>query len=119
MQQQPQDANQYAWSTSVHLSKDANGQSVGYGGGSEEPGRRHWSDAEYGPQAKCIDTTWPFRVSVSFTANSVGKLAGIEVTLSQEDRHDCKLKEHITDYHFKNQNGLLGTGLESSCACAT
>jgi hypothetical protein len=101
-----QDANQYAWSTSVHLSNDADGKSVGYGGGSEKPGRRHWSDAEYGPQAKCIDTTWPFRVSVSFKEKFAGMLDRIEVTLSQEDRHDCTLKESITEYNFKKESGL-------------
>jgi len=96
-----QDANQYSWFTSLHLKDDPRGVSVGYGGSE----RRDWNSSQYGPGAKCIDTTWPFRVAVSFLANDEGTLETVKLTLSQA-KSSCELTAQIDMYILGTRDGL-------------
>jgi len=108
-----QDANQYAWSSSLLAHDDANGTSMGYGGGATGIGRRDWSDAQYGPGAECIDTTWPFQVKASFPVNKDGQLDALEITLLQDGR-TCPLHARVDTYRVQGRDALaeLGTVLE-------
>jgi len=104
-----QDANQYAWSSSLHAAGDAQGAAAGYGGGASEIGRRDWSDRQYGPGAECIDTTWPFHVEVSFPLNGDGDLDAMQVTLTQDGR-PCPLHARVERYGEKGRAGLAELG---------
>lgn len=104
-----QDANQYAWSSSLHTHDDASGASVGYGGGDLTTGRREWNDGQYGPGAECIDTSWPFSVEVKFPVSSDGDLEAMEVTLTQ-DGHSCPLHARIDRYGDQGREGLAAMG---------
>jgi len=99
-----QDSNQYAWSSQLHVRDDTEGVSAGYGGGSTFIGRRSWDDTEYGPGARCIDTTWPFDVEISFPVDSEGVLKAMEVTLSQGG--PCTVTGRIDEYAFAGRDGL-------------
>jgi len=96
-----QDANQYSWFTSLHLKDDPHGVSIGYGGKE----RRDWNSTQYGPSAKCIDTTWPFRVAVSFLTNDKGTLETVKLTLSQT-KSSCNLTAQIDMYILGTRDGL-------------
>uniref|UniRef100_A0A7S0B3C1 Apple domain-containing protein n=1 Tax=Pyrodinium bahamense TaxID=73915 RepID=A0A7S0B3C1_9DINO len=100
-----QDANEYAWSSNIHVHDDSGGPNSGYGGGVGWVGRRDWSDSQYGPGAECIDTTWPFHVEVHFPVKN-GLLEAVEVTLTQEG-HFCPLKLRLDKYHYKGRNGMI------------
>jgi len=100
-----QDANMYAWASSLHLKDDAEGPSRGYGGGDGWIGRRDWTDREYGPGAICIDTTWPFEVEVAFPVGDSGDLRAMQVTLTQEG-HSCPLRLSIDRYSYGGKDGL-------------
>lgn len=101
-----QDSNKYAWSSQLHTHDDRGGASAGYGGGDTWVGRRSWSESQYGPGARCIDTTWPFDVEVSFLEGSDGSLEAMEVTLSQ-DLHPCPLKLRIDSYTYNGRDALI------------
>jgi len=101
-----QDANQYAWSTSVHAHDDVAGLGVGYSGGGEgRKASRDWGSAHYGPGAHCIDTTWPFEVAVSFPRDEQGMLKAVEVHLSQAGR-SCPLRARIGSYSFHGRDSF-------------
>lgn len=100
-----QDANQYAWSSSIHAHDDDGGLSGGYGGGADTVGRRNWTDAQYGPGGECIDTTWPFEVEVSFPVDKSGNLQSVDVTLTQEDHH-CPLKLSLKGYRHGGKDSM-------------
>jgi len=104
-----QDANQYSWFTSLHLEDDPRGKSIGYGGKE----RRDWNSTQYGPGASCIDTTWPFRVAVSFLVNDEGTLESVKLTLSQA-KSSCNLTAKIDMYILGTRDGLqeLSAALE-------
>merc|ERR1740138_1918305 len=57
-----QEANQYAWHSTLHTSDDHSGKGAGYGGGPGDSwdGPRDFTWQQYGPGAECIDTTKPF-----------------------------------------------------------
>jgi len=78
-----QEANTHAWLSTMHLSDDATGASVGYGGDLGKPDFRDWGKAHYGPAGKCINTSLPFDVEVSFPTDNSGRLRSMEVQLSQ------------------------------------
>jgi len=101
-----QDANRFSWSTSLHLGDDPIGVSVGYGGGQRRNGRREWSQFDYGPGSKCIDTSWPFDVQISFPTDDQGVLAAVEVILSQSGR-SCNLTTRIEKYRWQNRNAMV------------
>mmetsp|Transcript_93474 Transcript_93474/g.264345 ORF Transcript_93474/g.264345 Transcript_93474/m.264345 type:complete len:1009 (-) Transcript_93474:88-3114(-) len=100
-----QDANQFAWSTSVHVHDDKKGASVGYGGGFDKVGRRDWTDAQYGLGAECVDTSWPFEVAISFPVDKKGSLEAVEVRLTQEGR-PCSLEARVDRYSAHGRDGL-------------
>jgi hypothetical protein len=83
-----QEANLYAWHSTLHTAFDHAGYAAGYGGGVRNAwnGPRDWTPAEFGPGAKCVDTTMPFEVAVSFPTDGSGMLTAMVVTLSQEMR---------------------------------
>jgi len=93
-----QEANQYAWHSTLHASTDHSGEGAGYGGGKKGwNGPRDWTAAQYGPGAKCIDTKAPFEVVVSFPVDFEGSLLAMEVTLSQKG-HSCPLSVKLDKY---------------------
>eukprot|EP00445_Apocalathium_hangoei_P009375 CAMPEP_0203868820 /NCGR_PEP_ID=MMETSP0359-20131031/17342_1 /ASSEMBLY_ACC=CAM_ASM_000338 /TAXON_ID=268821 /ORGANISM="Scrippsiella Hangoei, Strain SHTV-5" /LENGTH=1214 /DNA_ID=CAMNT_0050787323 /DNA_START=57 /DNA_END=3701 /DNA_ORIENTATION=- len=92
-----QEANQHAWHSTLHSSLDHGGQGVGYGGGTSWDGPRDFGAQEYGPGERCIDTTKPFQVAASFPTAANGKLAAMEVVLTQEGS-PCPLQMKIDDY---------------------
>mmetsp|Transcript_138694 Transcript_138694/g.386768 ORF Transcript_138694/g.386768 Transcript_138694/m.386768 type:complete len:757 (+) Transcript_138694:43-2313(+) len=100
-----QDANKFAWASTVHTRGDSNGISVGYGGFQKLVGRRDWTATEYGPGSACIDTSWPVDVEFRFPTDDEGMLKAVELTLSQEG-HACKLERRIDEYNFQGRDGL-------------
>lgn len=92
-----QDANQYAWASSLHANGDAEGVGAGYGGRGENTSRLTWTSTQYSPGGECIDTTWPFDVEVSFPLDEHGHLKAMDLRLSQEGRR-CSLTARISDY---------------------
>jgi hypothetical protein len=89
-----QAANRYAWSSSLHVHNDSIGASTGFGGLARSTG---WSGEAYHPGSDCIDTSWPFEVSVSFPVGPKGQLTALEVKLSQDGR-SCPLAGHVHRY---------------------
>merc|ERR1719510_2756522 len=83
-----QEANQHAWHSTLHTSQDHGGVGGGYGGGDSWNGPRDFGAQEYAPGGRCIDTTKPFQVAVSFPTDAGGALTGMNVELSQ-DGHSC------------------------------
>jgi len=93
-----QEANMFAWHSTLHTAQDHGGKPAGYGGGGPGwSGPRDFGRGEYGPGAKCIDTNKPFQVEVSFPVDAQGSLQAMEVMLSQEG-HYCPLKMRIDNY---------------------
>jgi hypothetical protein len=93
------EANQYAWRSTVHAVGDYMGKPMGYGGSEDSPVTRDWTSTEYSPGGKCIDTTKPFSVAVSFPTDDQGNLLAFEVELSQTGK-PCTVKSRITEYHW-------------------
>merc|ERR1719188_1398288 len=77
------EANEYAFHSTLHTLYDHSGVGGGYGGGSGWNGPRDFTKEQYGPGAKCVDTTKPFKVSVSFPTDGQGQLQSMEVEISQ------------------------------------
>jgi len=106
-----QEASQYAWFSTLHTFTNASGPDSlgtarGYGGSLGEPPRRDWTNEEYGPGSRCIDTTKPFQVGISFPVNAQGSLAAMEVQLTQEGK-SCPLQARIDQYLLKGgRDGL-------------
>lgn len=93
-----QEANRFAWHSTLHSFMDPAGYGKGYGGGGQSwSGPRQWSHFSYGPRGRCIDTNLPFRVAVSFPVTKGGKLRAMEVTLSQP-HHACNLSLSLEKY---------------------
>jgi len=92
-----QEANMHAWHSTLHTSHDHSGVGGGYGGGSGWNGPRDWDAQQYGPGGKCIDTSAPFQVAVSFPVDAQGHLAAMEVMLSQKGRA-CPLAVRLNNY---------------------
>ena len=94
-----QEGNKFSWHSTLHSKWDRFGVGKGVGGGGADwSGSRDWSTSEYGPGATCIDTSKPFQVEVAFPADSHCQLVGMEITLSQKARSDCKLKVAVDNY---------------------
>jgi len=135
-----QEANKFAWLSTLHGSHDKTGVGGGAGGGGAGwNGPRDWSTWEYGPGASCIDTSKPFQVEVGFPADANCQLEGMHITLSQKTRSDCELKLDIHSYcampemtnalaagmtpivSYWNSNDMLwldGKGADGRGACA-
>eukprot|EP00419_Tripos_fusus_P060529 CAMPEP_0172933916 /NCGR_PEP_ID=MMETSP1075-20121228/220743_1 /TAXON_ID=2916 /ORGANISM="Ceratium fusus, Strain PA161109" /LENGTH=573 /DNA_ID=CAMNT_0013795263 /DNA_START=192 /DNA_END=1915 /DNA_ORIENTATION=+ len=73
-----QEANIYAWRSTLHVAYDGGGAGDGFGGG-----RSAFSADRYGPGAACIDTNAPFQVACSFPVDTEGNLTSMDVALSQ------------------------------------
>jgi hypothetical protein len=95
-----QEANMFAWHSTLHTSDDRGGQGFGYGGTSNT-----WQDGQYGPGGSCIDTTRPFQVAVSFPTNADNTLHSMEVTLSQEGS-PCPLSGAVSNYQVNGRDGM-------------
>jgi len=93
-----QEANQFAWHSTLHTSTDSSGLGAGYGGGGKGwSGPRSWMADQYGPYSECIDTTMPFDVAVSFPADASCQLTSLKVVLSQAGRY-CPVSLEIKGY---------------------
>merc|ERR1719507_462011 len=77
-----QEANMFAWHSTLHSASDRFGVGGGYGGGDSWNGARDWNPTQYGPHASCIDTTAPFEVAVSFPVSG-GSLTAMQIVLTQ------------------------------------
>jgi len=93
------EANQYAWRSTVHAVGDYMGKPMGYGGSEDSPVSRDWTSKEYSPGGKCIDTSKPFTVAVSFPTDEQGNLRAFELELSQKDK-PCTVRTNITEYQW-------------------
>jgi len=100
-----QSANRFSWATSIHVHDDRAGTAVGYGGGINWVGKRDWNSSQYKPGGECIDTSWPFEVSISFPIGSDGRLQAVEVLLSQSGSR-CSVGARIDEYSFRGRDGL-------------
>mmetsp|Transcript_141486 Transcript_141486/g.439808 ORF Transcript_141486/g.439808 Transcript_141486/m.439808 type:complete len:511 (+) Transcript_141486:56-1588(+) len=95
-----QEANQYAWRSTLHAKGDLGGQARGYSGSQASPARRDWTSKEYGPGGECVDSSKPFQVAISFPLDpTTGELAAFEVELSQDGKA-CPLKTNMTSYSW-------------------
>ncbi|CAK0850567.1 unnamed protein product [Prorocentrum cordatum] len=93
-----QEGNMHSWHSTLHTRDDPSGLGGGYGGGGDDwSGPRDWTDAEYGPGGKCIDTRYAFNVSAYFFVDSTGILAAMNVTLSQVGS-PCIVSTNIPQY---------------------
>lgn len=93
-----QEANRYAFLSTLHAATDWNGQAGGFGGGGDAwSGPRDWNADDYGPGARCIDTMLPFAVDVSFPTDTNGDLLAMEVDLSQPGS-PCSLSVGLVNY---------------------
>mmetsp|Transcript_53980 Transcript_53980/g.157572 ORF Transcript_53980/g.157572 Transcript_53980/m.157572 type:complete len:998 (-) Transcript_53980:87-3080(-) len=101
-----QEANKYAWSSSLHIEKDAAGVSVGYPSAAPNAtDRSGWTESQYAPGGECVDTSAPFEVAVSFPTDGRGSLAAMEVRLSQRGR-SCRLAASIEEYMVEGRSSL-------------
>jgi len=106
-----QEANQYAWFSTLHAHNpqtgqaDTLGQARGYGGSIGEPERRDWTSEQYGPGAACIDTNRPFRVSMSFPTSADSVLTSMDIELSQ-DGSPCTLWSQNANYQAAGHEAM-------------
>lgn len=87
-----QEANKHAWHSTLHTASDPEGIAQGYGAYHQE-----WNASVYGPGARCIDTTQPFDVGVSFPIGADGQLLAMEVELTQTGK-PCSLPVRLDRY---------------------
>jgi len=101
-----QEANTFAWHSTLHAAADGAGNAGGYGGGNNGwEAARDWTKEDYGPGSGCIDTNRPFQVAVSFPVNDQGMLEGMSVVLSQ-DGGPCTVSTCLNDYHFEGKDKM-------------
>lgn len=104
-----QEANMHSWFSTLHLWDDGRGFGFGYGGDLGLPMRRDWTSKEYGPGARCIDTTKPFEVAVSFPVDGTGQLTSMRGTLSQGN---CSVSGEVGQAQEKDLENGVYTGKE-------
>lgn len=97
----------HAWHSTLHVLDDGSGIGAGYGGGINWNGHRDWTKEEYGPNSRCIETTKPFQVAVSFPVDSTGRLVAMVTELSQPGR-PCNLtiKAGASGYWHNGRDGM-------------
>jgi len=107
-----QEANMYSWHSTLHTAEDRNGLGAGIGGGGAGwNGPRTWDESEYGPEGRCIDTSKPVDVAVSFPTDSEGMLRSMDVKLSQKGS-PCPLELHLGGYKgMKEVSEALQAGM--------
>jgi len=107
-----QEANMYAWHSTLHTAEDRNGLGAGIGGGGAGwNGPRTWDESEYGPEGRCIDTSKPVDVAVSFPMDSEGVLRAMVVKLSQKGS-PCPLELNLGGYKgMKDVSEALEAGM--------
>ena len=97
------EANGRAWHSTLHLVNDATvdqaGSPMGLGGGYSD-----FSVDQYGPGGSHVDTRAPFNVAVRFPVTSAGKLAAVEVALSQGGGA-ATLTLNMTEYSYYDIQG--------------
>jgi hypothetical protein len=103
-----QEANMYAWRSTLHTADDRSGQAFGYGGTGDLA--LSWEEGKYGPGGQCIDTNRPFQVAVSFPVNADNTLQSMRVTLSQ-DGSPCPLTGHMENYGIPEITRALSEGM--------
>jgi len=102
-----QEANMHAWHSTMHVFDDGSGIGAGYGGGSNWNGHRDWTKEEYGPHSRCIDTTKPFQVAVSFPVDGGGQLRAMTTRLTQPGSPcDLSITVGAGGYHYGGRNGI-------------
>lgn len=103
-----QEANMYAWHSTLHVEDDGSGIGAGYGGGgSNWNGPREWTKEQYGPNGNCISTTRPFQVNIGFPVDDAGQLVAMTVELSQiAGTERCALSTEVrtADYTFSGRS---------------
>lgn len=92
-----QEANMHAWLSTLHLHDDGLGSSGGLGGDLKHPVLRDFTNAEYGPGGRCVDTFFPFEVAASFPVNESGILQAMEVNLGQIGK-PCNVSLRVEHY---------------------
>lgn len=104
-----QEANKFAWHSALHRYDDGNGLAQGFGGWA-----RDMTSAEYGPGARCIDTNSPFKVEVSFPVGNAGRLASMDVRLSQQGKPcdvSFRMDSYSHDAGFEHLSQSLAAGM--------
>lgn len=107
-----QEANRYAWHSVLHTAYDGSGVPAGYGGWVRDEGY-DWGADEYGPGARCIDTTLPFQVSTAFPTTAGGLLRAMEVRLSQAGQPcdvSLTIDQYDSDPDFSVLTDILNAG---------
>mmetsp|Transcript_123670 Transcript_123670/g.276241 ORF Transcript_123670/g.276241 Transcript_123670/m.276241 type:complete len:646 (-) Transcript_123670:81-2018(-) len=106
-----QEANMYAWHSTLHSWSDRAGKGSGFGGGNGWEGPRDWAAEDYAPGGRCIDTMSPFDVAVSFPVDAQGQLVAMSVVLSQKGS-PCDLRAEVRDYPgMRELSGALAAGM--------
>eukprot|EP00930_Biecheleria_cincta_P055709 TRINITY_DN419_c0_g1_i2.p1 TRINITY_DN419_c0_g1~~TRINITY_DN419_c0_g1_i2.p1 ORF type:complete len:418 (+),score=80.71 TRINITY_DN419_c0_g1_i2:92-1345(+) len=103
-----QEANMFAWHSTLHVEDDGSGIGAGYGGGGNNwNGERDWTKEQYGPGGRCIDTRLPFQVEVAFPVDSAGTLRAMDVKLSQSGKN-CNLSAEVGEhgYPYGGRSGM-------------
>jgi hypothetical protein len=93
-----QEASKRAWHSTLHSNSDSAGLGGGFGGGDSWNGPRDFTSEQYGPGGRCIDTSRPFDVMVSFPVDETGSLKRMQVNLTQTGKN-CPLTINLDDYH--------------------
>jgi len=100
-----QEANQHAWHSTLKTQDDGIGVKCGLGGNSGILDKCNWAPEDYGRGGRCIDTSKPFQVAVSFHVNDIGRFKAMEVRLSQ-DGGRCHLSATLEEYTHHGRDGM-------------
>ncbi|CAK0855368.1 unnamed protein product, partial [Prorocentrum cordatum] len=101
-----QEANLFAFHATLHGANDSFGAAEGEGGGGPGwSGPRDWDKRDYGPGAKCVDSTAPYEVAVSFPTDKAGSLEAMWISLSQvkEDGGSCRISLNFSSYEYMSE----------------
>jgi len=107
-----QEANRFAFHSALHKEYDGNGLAQGFGGWVRD-NKFDFNGEQYGPGGKCVNTGAPYNVSVSFPTNAEGKLAAMEVKLSQGGECDIvySMDKYPADPNFEKLTTALSEGM--------
>eukprot|EP00930_Biecheleria_cincta_P008867 TRINITY_DN11047_c0_g1_i1.p1 TRINITY_DN11047_c0_g1~~TRINITY_DN11047_c0_g1_i1.p1 ORF type:complete len:361 (-),score=43.69 TRINITY_DN11047_c0_g1_i1:47-1129(-) len=89
-----QEANMFAYRSTLHSDGDETGWSAGLGG--YGPHTKVWKNDEYGPHGTCIKTTNPYAVAAEFPVGEDGNLKELRVSLSQAG---CSIELSVQGYN--------------------
>jgi len=96
------EANKHGWRTTAHKMYDGSGQGGGVGSG------QAFSAKEYGPGGSHVDTTKPFKASVSFATDSNGRLVDVLLTLEGAKTLSASVvsSDYALDFTFPLMAGM-------------